>query len=304
MDVALHEYELRSRIPLNARTRSTCHRGALIRVSGGYGCLHPHPELGDVPLAAQIDSLRSGEPTPLAAQALRCAAEDARARHEGRSLFIRPVPESHWLAFAEDDPAAVCKEGFSSMKRKLGPDLMSEVKTLRLWHECGFRLRLDGNESLSLATFLEFWKALGNFRDAVELVEDPVPWHPESWRILHEAGVPVAVDREAEARHRPGDLAVLKPALSAWVPPGDAPFLVTSYMDHAIGQCWAAVEAARLRAEHGARFLGCGLLTHRCFESDPFFDRVRTAGPILMAPEGTGLGFDDLLEDLSWAPLT
>jgi len=80
--------------------------------------------------------------------------------------------------------------------------------------------------------------------------------------------------------------------------------VVTAYMDHAIGQFWAAHRAAALAREAPERVRDCGLLTHRCFEPDPFFERIRSQGPHLQPPEGAGLGFDDLLEKLPWKRLT
>jgi O-succinylbenzoate synthase len=74
--------------------------------------------------------------------------------------------------------------------------------------------------------------------------------------------------------------------------------VVTSYMDHAIGQMFAA----QFAAAHGVTNV-CGLFTHVLYEPDPFFERVRAEGPRLLAPEGTGIGFDDLLESLPWKTL-
>lgn len=279
-------------------------RGALIRLNGGYGCLHPWPELGDAPLEEQLHLLSIGGSTPLIAGALRCAKADGTARAEGRSLFVGEVPESHWLALPGDEPAQAREQGFDTVKLKLGRDFVHESVLVEKWHDAGFRLRLDYNESLSLSTFLEYWDSLGAMKKSVQLIEDPIIWNTENWRVLREIGVPVATDREVESRFHPGEIAVIKPALSDWLPPREAPFLVTSYMDHAVGQSWAAAEAARLAKAEPKRLIGCGLLTHRCFEADPFFERITTEGPRLLPAAGTGLGFDDLLEGLSWKPLT
>ena len=80
-------------------------------------------------------------------------------------------------------------------------------------------------------------------------------------------------------------------------------FFVTSYMDHAIGQMYAAYEAAVLKAKYPDQVRECGLLTHTLFESDEFFEAIESKGPKLMAPGGSGLGFDDQLDRLSWKKL-
>ncbi len=108
------------------------------------------------------------------------------------------------------------------MKLKVGRDLMHEAAEVAAWSDAGFRLRMDFNESLSLATFVEFWESLGRLQKRVQLIEDPVMWNADSWRVLREIGVPVAVDRDAENRFREGDTAVIKPAASAWIPPRSA----------------------------------------------------------------------------------
>ncbi|MEM1441614.1 MAG: enolase C-terminal domain-like protein [Verrucomicrobiota bacterium] len=302
--IYISRYELKSATALNSVTAKKTHEGALIRIGSGCGCLHPWPELGDAPLSEQLQILAAGGKTPLIEGALRCASEDGEAREAGVSLFSDPIPPSHWLALPGDDPRQAKEEGFEAVKLKIGRDLVDELEVMERWHDAGFALRLDGNESLSLSTFLEFWETLGGLREHVELVEDPVRWDPETWRILRETGISVAFDREVESRWQPGSVAVIKPATTQWLPPSEARILVTSYMDHAIGQCWASIEAARIAKERPTDFLGAGLLTHRCFETDPFFEKIETEGPFLLPPTGTGLGFDDLLEDLEWELLT
>lgn len=297
-------YTLRSVAGLNAASGRRKHEGALLRVGSGFGCLHPWPELGDLSLNEQLACLARGGSTPLIDGALRCAAADGRARSEGRSLFSGRIPESHWLFLAGDEPEEAKAAGFDRVKIKIGRDFIEEHHLAQKWAAAGFQLRFDANESLTEKVFVAFWEALGSLRERVELVEDAISWDEESWQRLRRGGVPLAVDREAERRFRVGDRAVIKPAVSRWTPPAPAQFLVTSSMDHALGQMWAAAEASRLLAgREGDRLLACGLMTHRCFDPDPFFERVCGEGATLLSPGGTGLGFDDLLEDLPWKRL-
>ena len=79
--------------------------------------------------------------------------------------------------------------------------------------------------------------------------------------------------------------------------------VVTSYMEHPVGQAFAAWEAARL----GLQFPGlvglCGLQTHHLFEPDEFSEMLGPWSPSFQVPAGYGLGFDDLLEALPWTRL-
>jgi O-succinylbenzoate synthase len=72
-------------------------------------------------------------------------------------------------------------------------------------------------------------------------------------------------------------------------------------MDHPIGQFGAAYVAALNKDKLSAR---CGLFTHVLYEKNEFIERIRSDGARLLPPEGTGIGFDDLLERLPWKKLT
>ncbi len=301
-------YTLRSARRLNASSARTEHEGALIRIGDGFGCLHPWPELGDPTVDELLSSLAKDEErvSPLVIGAAVCAAADGRARREGRSLFAEPTPESHWLAQAGDDPEFARSEGFTLAKIKAGRDLAEARRSLGLWSAAGLRVRLDFNESLDRGGFLSFWRSLRpEEREAIDAVEDPESWSEQGWMELRQAGVPLAVDREAESRLRHGDLLVYKPARYGVSCQRETRFYITSYMDHAFGQVWAAAFATAIaKGEQGRNLLPCGLLTHRCFEPDRFFERLRCDGPRLLPPGGTGHGFDDLLEGLPWKRLT
>lgn len=45
-------------------------------------------------------------------------------------------------------------------------------------------------------------------------------------------------------------------------------------------------------------------MTHRLFEKNAFGERLQAAGPEWTSPGGTGLGFDDLLAELPWVPVS
>jgi O-succinylbenzoate synthase len=79
--------------------------------------------------------------------------------------------------------------------------------------------------------------------------------------------------------------------------------VMTSAMDHALGQMFAAYQAATASAQ-GYVLDFCGLCTEHLFEKEAFFERVRSHGGFLEADRsGGGLGFGEVLAALPWRRL-
>ncbi|HVE69807.1 MAG TPA: enolase C-terminal domain-like protein [Thermoanaerobaculia bacterium] len=266
MDV--HRYTLHSR-------RGPARTGALLRVDGGFADVHPWPELGDAPLDEQLALLARGETTPLTRASLRLARLDAEARGRGVSLFEGlTIPLSHWPG---NDPAP----GFDTIKTKGVTEFPD-----------GVRIRIDFNARLTADELVRIAATLP--RERIDFIEDPCPYDEQVWRDLRErTGLRLALDRFAGD----ADLLVYKPALQTqW--PAHNDIVVTSYMDHPVGQFGAAYIAATHRTN--AR---CGLFTHVLYEPDAFLERVQSDGARLLPPAGTGIGFNDLLEKLPWTSI-
>jgi O-succinylbenzoate synthase len=154
------------------------------------------------------------------------------------------------------------------------------------------RVRIDFNATLTPEEFLHLAETLP--REQIDFVEDPCPYDAEVWRDLRaRTGLRFAVDRFSGV----ADVSVHKPALQIeWPRHNDV--VVTSYMDHPVGQYGAAYVAATNAANPR-----CGLFTHVLYEPDAFLERVRSDGARLLPAEGTGVGFDDLLEALAWTSI-
>jgi o-succinylbenzoate synthase len=263
----VHRYRL---IP---RRGGAPREGALLRVGGGFADVHPWPELGDAPLDEQLALLARGSLTPLTRASLHWARIDGAARRRGVSLFEGlTIPLSHWSG---NEPPS----GFDTVKIKGVLPVPDHV-----------RIRIDFNGRLSPDAFERIAATLP--RERIDFIEDPCPYDEALWRSLSErTGLRLALDRfEGVA-----DVLVHKPALHAEFPSFNGEVVVTSYMDHPVGQCFASYVAATNRVS--AR---CGLFTHALYEPDAFIERIRADGARLLPPEGTGIGFDDLLEDLPW----
>lgn len=326
-------YELRGKRRLHARRDDFTLSGWLVRVEGGVACLQSWPELGDPALAEVVEDFRGPRRLPISQRAWECCRLDREARSAGKPLLEGlSVPESHYTlpwGTAEVPP------GFRAVKVKAGPDQGALLRVLRDLPP-DLRIRLDFNESLPGDRFGELWRSLEPFHARLDWVEDPAPYDFAIWsRWERELGCRLAVDRhEGETPF----LRVWKPARRAWQGGGEV--LVTSNMDHPVGQVFAAWCAAQLHPESGkdggdltpssgrtglslntprfaeaepshpladpglktpARVVGAGLVTQHLFEGcDPFLARLGPARPDFPRLSGTGLGFDDLLETLAW----
>lgn len=301
---------------LNARSERTVFAGALISMDGGYGCLHPWPELGDPTLDELLEMLRGGRGHPLITRALCCATMDRAARMEGRSLFDGlKVPESHATLpdWSEEAVETAMQAGFAVMKLKAGRRLAQEAGFLNEFAHAWphLRWRLDFNCRTTVREVCVFLECLReSTRERIEFLEDPCPFDEAHWLGLREVGgLRLAMDRDVVPGRQEPDVLVLKPAAvdprrfrdaakenAQWL-------VVTSAMDHPVGQSFAAFEAARLSAGAMEMVVECGLQTHGLFGTDAFTERLGRVRPKFHPAGGTGLGFDDLLENLPWKRL-
>ncbi|HEX2751219.1 MAG TPA: AMP-binding protein, partial [Verrucomicrobiales bacterium] len=281
----------------NARASSRVRPGFLLRHRDGYGCVQPWPELEDPSVSELLERLRNGAFHPLLARALACAEADGAARRAGHSLFAGlTIPRSHATVPGEADFPSLAAAGFHTVKLKAHGTDPSIVQRVAAAAASGLKIRIDYNETgADTLTLLRPWA------EQIEFIEDPQPYDADRWRELAAlTGFDLALDRLPSGIPDRGGYAVrvLKPALEECMP-GNADAVITSYMDHPLGQMFAAWEAARYSGPQRE----AGLLTHPLYEPDAFTETVVSHGPQLLAPAGTGLGFDHLLETLPWRPV-
>lgn len=314
--IHIHPYTLRMKRPPNSRVMRREIRGVLLRSGGGFACLQPWPELGDPPLEKCLADLTGPRRWPIVRRALRCAEFDEAGRQFEHSLFEEmEVPESH-ATLAEacaDQVSHAVEAGFSRVKLKCGKDLAAEAAFLTQMAALFPALfwRLDFNETPDPAAVIAFATGLDPAtRGKIDFLEDPSPYSETAWREIKRAtGLKLAVDRESAPGRTSAQVMVIKPTL-------DEPFLlaeaaiaanqrviVTGNMDHPLGQAFAAWEAARLSLQFPGLVGTCGLQTHHLFEPDAFSEMLGDWQPAFTPPEGNGLGFTDLLENLPWRTL-
>lgn len=312
----ISRYRLKARGLMNSISSRREFEGALIQIDGGFGCIHPWPELGDPVLEKCLADLAGARRWPIVRRAIRCTEYDREARVFDHSLFEEmEVPKSHaTLALANANEVGLAVEaGFTTVKLKAGRDLIREIQflTSMVTEFPSLKWRLDFNESLTYEQATDFLLGLDEVtRFAIDFIEDPCPYSDSSWReLVKKTRLKFAVDREAAPLTAAAQVMVIKPAV-------DEPFLLgetavaqnqrvvmTSYMDHPVGQAFAAWEAARLELQFPGLVGLCGLQTHHLFETDEFMETLGDWSPEFKVPEGTGLGFNELLDSLPWTKL-
>jgi len=312
MNVSYATYELEA-------TSSPLRReGALLKVvfdSGimGYADCHPWPERGDFLLNEQLQKLAQGELTPLTHCALECAFLDGESRAKGKSLFThRKIPRSHFLVThlldcTPEKVEKIVQQGYTHLKLKGKADIEHQAKRIRLlFSKTSLKLRLDLNESLTPQTFRHFLRSLEGLEQQIDFIEDPFPFNPSEWRAIQKEGWVLASDRHVHhACHKPesAQILIIKPALQSfadWQQWTHQTRIVTSYLGHPVGQVTAAYIASEI--DPLGSFVH-GLLSHHVYRPNAFSRHLNGEGPGFILPSGTGCGFDQELDQLTWVVL-
>ena len=325
-----------SRYKLQHRNRKGFREGALLRFEEGLGDLHPWPELGDLPLEKQLRLLKEGKATPQTQRALDFARADAEALAQNVALFSGlEIPSSHFLAAplesllsadSYDEISAAIAVGFKSLKIKVSPhkcmvENLLELGTLLA--DTQMKLRLDFNAQLKPAQVESLLASLPqSFLDRVDFIEDPSTFSPvlwESWAKKYlcrlaldrgELSQKCAVESRMDQGTPPFAVVVAKPAIDDSFAIAESAtqslrrVVVTSYLDHPVGQTAAAWVAARIAQRHPFLLETCGLLSHSFYEESDWSLSLQVSGPDWEAPSGAGFGFDrNLVRKLQWTRL-
>lgn len=325
MKIFVSKYSL---LPLENSKRKP-REGALLKVvlpdddSVGYCDCHPWKEFGDFSLVKELELLAKGTTTQLTKRSLEFAYIDAQARLSKRSLFHEmKFPKNHQHVSDSGILNEVLLEKFNSeavklIKVKVGFDVNAACKFLRrfapLCRYWGLQFRLDFNGKLDKKEFLTFVKACSHELDIIDFFEDPFPYDSQSWQeIRKHDGVRLACDKDslgALAYPDSCDYLVIKPAIQ-----GITPFLspqlqgrklvLTSYLDHPIGQTSALYTACKLLKDDPEKLSECGFLTHHAYVPNDFSRLFsEDKGKLIPSLTGHGWGYDELLEQLEWVKL-
>lgn len=319
-------YTLKPLHQLNAIHAGGAREGALLKVEWGdgvvgYADLHPWPELGDLTLEEQLADLRRGKMSVQVEQCVWLARRDSQLRKEKKNIFEggEKVKNNFLLTdYQKIRPGfldEVKKEGFSTLKLKVGRNLQEEAAALSFIAAAGLMIRLDFNALGRWQIFEKFISSLPlTVKPMIEYVEDPFPFDVTAWGEARKL-VKVAIDNQYDKvpwdqlTSAPFDVVVIKPAkmdvdkaitrCEKW----NLKATVTSYMDHPVGVVHALGVAMELKKKYGEMILDAGCFTHRLYQMDAFSAEMSNQGSYLLKVKGTGIGFDELLGALPWHQL-
>lgn len=325
MNIAFSKYQLFWKGDHHRQPRE----GALLRVKQpdgnfGYADCHPWTEFGDLPLSNQFQMLAEGKTSSLINCSLRFAQIDATARAQKQHLFAGiDLPQNHYhistgslLSEALLDQLA--RDGFNLIKIKMGANFQDDCATLKNFSKSlcthGLKLRLDFNIKFSEVKFLDFLNQNMPYLDVIDNFEDPFPYDPVAWQQIREKhNIKLACDKDSQkALMHPHscDFLVIKPAIQEITPfltneLQGRKLIITSYLDHPIGQLSGLYEAANVLTKHPEILSSCGFLTHHAYEPTSFSNGFNHLEPRLVPSiSGYGFGYDHLLENLNWSSLS
>lgn len=318
--VEVHHYSLTPKQTLNRLSPVTPRAGVLLRITfnglskPGHADLFPWPELGDLPLGLQLETLKERTPLPLVAASLLWAYEEAKALDKKESFFPGNLIPSHFTCTDRN----LLDESKILVKLKISSDdIANWNKIEQLFKRFpGTRWRLDFNGLFSeMSDAHDFWQSVSDeAKSKIEFLEDPVTESLMGHVSLHDVflGATIAVDRSTSpASIENALIRVLKPitfapdVLLSEAKDFDGKIVVTSSMDHPLGQLIALRGAQLIQKFVPNKLLHCGLVTQEVYEDHSESSWVGFQDDCLI-PTHTGLpgwGLEKELNSLKWEEL-
>lgn len=314
--IEIHHYTLTPKQALNRLTTKISRAGVLLRITfeglpkPGHADLFPWPELGDLPLGLQLETLREGTPLPLVAASLLWAHEEAKALSKDEAFFPGNLIPSHYTC----TDRSLLDESKTLVKLKINAHDIANWKEIETLFERfpDTKWRLDFNGLFHVMSDAhDFWQTVSNeAKEKIEFLEDPVTESLMGHQALHDvfSGATIALDRSTSPTSIGNtQVRVLKPitfapdVLLSEAKNFLGKVVVTSSMDHPLGQL-IALRGAQLIQKHApGKLLHCGLVTQDLYE--PHFETnwVSTQDDCLIPTHvGPGWGLEKELSSLKW----
>jgi hypothetical protein len=299
---------------LNAASPTQTVQGFLLRlvseIGWGVACVQPWPTLGDGSLQEHLLDLKLSSPKlPLNQRAIEWALLDAKARSSKISLAPAEfsVTSHRTLALDTELTESYLKrlknQGWKVLKAKQSPDKIISSSALDKIAKYGFKIRLDFNNSMKMKPFMAWWNGLSEMnRRTIEFVEDPFLFNSEDWSNF---GEKVAWDFQ-QGKFIEGDWTlVYKPTRESLMrKTNKSPIVITTSMDHPVGQRQALAEIYRLSSSSHPeiQWTTHGLSSHLLFHETKY-SHLLSSGFEFKGWSEFGLGFEELLNSESWEPV-
>lgn len=311
----------------NSLTDVLKYTGLLLKIqdeqgNNGYANYHALPSFGDLSASDFLQGLKSQNFTQQHKLIFSYLLQDLQNRvTKVDSLSGAFLIENHKLI---TDPITcgtpelekIFNEKFKFLKIKMGHHLQNEtewiLKHKQLFKKHNIKLRLDFNETFGFEEFQNWIMNHNSIKDdLIDYFEDPTPYNAQFWKSWENQGLRLARDVQGEMSLEETEgvkIFVLKPArlnIIEWLKKlphaSRYEFVVTHYMDTALGQSTALSAALKLKFFVKERLLCCGLLPY--FEAplkEVFKNPTITSGPHLMPKEDLGYGWTRELQNVEW----
>jgi O-succinylbenzoate synthase len=314
-----HHYALTPKATPNRLSSTNKRSGALINVKfkghsrEGFADLFPWPELGDEPLELQVQSLIQGTPLRLAAASLTWAFYEAKAASLGKQLTSETAYPCHKTVLSHAQEIEPC---FQIAKLKISSETIGDWESIEAlrnkYPKLKWRFDFNGLFKTKEEAHSFYKKLSPAMLDAIDFLEDPYSSElmedSEALKVFQD--LVIAVDRNPTPKALSvNKIWVIKPVyfspdyLLNEVRHFPGKVVITSNMDHALGQLIALHSAKEIANTLRDRLLPGGLLTQENFAFYPEMNWVETKQNQLQ-PTSLGLGWgpiDELLK-LSWTP--
>ena len=288
---------------LTEKVSKKTHSGCLLKVlfkenKIGYSVLHPFPCFGDPPVSFYLQELKNKRETDLTSVSLEDALMDAEARFKNINLLSFGMPiENHHLIL--DLHCMPNWDSISSpiVKIKMGRDLKKEslkLKQLIQSSSCKKKLRLDFNYRLNRKTWNQWIQDHAFLLPDIDFIEDPFRgfWtEPSRWPIAWDWGkapyCPIRVIKASRFSLK---------ELCSMLAQGQFQRIIFSHcLTHPLEAHLSLVKARQFYKIHPKKKEVCGL--------NYLWDFYEGFESYKHKSQGTGLGFDSLLQQQDWLPV-
>lgn len=295
--------------------------GALIKIVNekeeeGFADLCPLLNFGDVPIEKQFQLYRDYRTSQLLQNSINMAKYDQKLRALKKNVWSDDGEiANHFLLLSlkqvdESYLNSIKDQGFDTVKCKYKKE---DLAILRKIISFDFKVRLDFNSAFHIDEVFNFLNQLSDGeKSQIEFIEDPCPYDYLNWQQLNKE-IPLAMDFESDFVHwqqkPPFNYCIFKPArddqgfLLKQVVKHQFKVVVTSSLDHPVGLAHAMTSALQLKKEYSHLVEEAhGLQTQRVLQNNMYLKEIE-ADHSHFRVQGTGIGFDELLQREKWIEL-